>query len=319
MDTVERPTGARTVRPRASEKMFENFTRTSVCANGVSINLVYGGDGPPLLLLHGYPQTHVEWHKIAPTLAEHYTVFAPDLRGYGDSDKPFAPEGDLSVYCKRTTARDQVEVMDHFGVAEFHIVGHDRGVRVGHRLALDHPDRVRSLTSLDVVPSQAAFEHMDSSLSFAWFHWHLMRQPAPFPETLIGTNAEFYLDFLLDRWCATDGAITEEARAEYLRCFSDPETIRATCLDYRGIELDLQHDEEDRGRKLTCPVLLLWGSNMAKRPGWQTGQSLDMLTVWKERALDVRGEPLDCGHFLPEEKPQETVSEILTFLSSLSR
>ena len=295
--------------------MFDNFTKTRIKANGVSINLVHGGIGPPLLLLHGYPQTHVEWHKIAPKLAEHYTVVAPDLRGYGDSEKPSAPEGDLSVYCKRTTAQDQVEVMAELGFESFHVVGHDRGARVGHRMALDHPERVRTFTSLDVVPSQAAFDHMDSQLSFAWFHWHLMRQPSPLPETLIGNSTKAYLDFLLERWTAIDGSITDQAYAEYLRCFDNPETVRATCLDYRGIELDLKHDEADRGRKLTCPVLLLWGSNMTKRPGWQTGASLDMLTVWRERAVDVRGKPLDCGHFLPEELPEETTAELLAFLS----
>ena len=295
--------------------MFDNFTKTRIRANGVSINLVHGGVGPPLLLLHGYPQTHVEWHKIAPKLAEHYTVVAPDLRGYGDSEKPPAPEGDLSVYCKRTTAQDQVEVMAELGFESFHVVGHDRGARVGHRMALDHTERVRTFTSLDVVPSQAAFDHMDSQLSFAWFHWHLMRQPSPLPETLIGNSTKAYLDFLLEQWTAIDGSITDQAYTEYLRCFNNPETIRATCLDYRGIDLDLKHDEADRGRKLTCPVLLLWGSNMAKRPGWQTGASLDMLTVWRERAVDVRGKPLDCGHFLPEELPEETTVELLAFLS----
>ena len=296
--------------------MFDNFTKTQIKANGVSINLVHGGVGPPLLLLHGYPQTHVEWHKIAPKLAEHYTVVAPDLRGYGDSEKPPAPEGDLSVYCKRTTAQDQVDVMDELGFESFHVVGHDRGARVGHRMALDHPERVKTFTSLDVVPSQAAFDHMDSQLSFAWFHWHLMRQPSPLPETLIGNSTKVYLDFLLERWTGIDGAITDEAYTEYLRCFDNPETIRATCLDYRGIELDLVHDEADRGRKLTCPVLLLWGSNMAKRPGWQTGTNLDMLTVWRQRAVDVRGKPLNCGHFLPEELPEETTGELLAFLSA---
>ena len=296
--------------------MFDNFTKTRIKANGVSINLVHGGAGPPLLLLHGYPQTHVEWHKIAPKLAEHYTVVAPDLRGYGDSEKPPAPEGDLSIYCKRTTAQDQVEVMEKLGFELFHVVGHDRGARVGHRMALDHPKRVRTFTSLDVVPSQAAFDHMDSQLSFAWFHWHLMRQPSPLPETLIGNSAQVYLDFLLEQWTAIDGSITDEAYAEYLRCFNNPETIRATCLDYRGIEIDLMHDEADRGRKLTCPVLLLWGSNMVKRPGWQTGASLDMLTVWRDRAIDVRGKALDCGHFLPEELPEETTVELLAFLAT---
>ena len=294
--------------------MFEGFTKTRIKANGVSIQVVHGGDGPPLLLLHGYPQTHTEWHKIAPRLAERYRVIAPDLRGYGDSEKPPAAPGELGVYCKRTTAEDQVQVMAHMGLESFHVVGHDRGARVGHRLALDYPEKVETFTSLDVVPSQAAFDHMDSQLAFAWFHWHLMRQPSPLPETLIGNSAKIYLDFLLERWCAIDCSITEEAYNEYLRCFSDPETIRATCLDYRAIELDLKHDEVDRGRKLNCPVLVLWGSNMTKRPGWQTGASLDMLTVWRERAWDVRGRALDCGHFLPEELPEETTTQLLAFL-----
>ena len=285
-------------------------------ANGVSINLVHGGSGPPVLLLHGYPQTHVQWHKMAPRLAEQYTVVASDLRGYGDSEKPPAAEGDLGVYCKRTTAEDQVQVMTQLGFTSFHVVGHDRGARVAHRMALDHPNTVRTFTSLDVVPSQAAFDHMDRQLAFSWFHWHLMRQPAPFPETVIGNSVKVYLDFLLEQWCAIDGSITEEAYAEYLRCFNNPETIRATCLDYRAIELDLEHDEQDRGRKLSCPVLVLWAGNMAKRPGWQTGAQLDMLVAWRERAVDVRGKSLDCGHFLPEERPEETMAELLAFLST---
>ena len=295
--------------------MFENFIKTRITANNVPINVVYGGSGPPLLLLHGYPQTHVEWHKIAPILAEHYTVVAPDLRGYGDSDKPQAAEGDLSVYCKRVMAKDQAELMTALGYNHFHLVGHDRGVRVGLRLALDYPDRVMSLVSLDVVPSLEAFEHMDSQLAFSWFHWHLMRQPAPFPETLIGSNAKFYLDYLFDRWTSIAGAISAEAYAEYLRCFDNPDTIRATCLDYRGIELDLQHDEADRGRKLNCPVLVLWAEEMAKRPGWQTGASLNMLDVWRKRSDNVRGKGLPGGHFLPEEVPHETSTEILAFLA----
>jgi haloacetate dehalogenase len=255
------------------------------------------------------------WHKVAPALAEQYHVVAPDLRGYGDSEKPPAAEGELSVYSKRTLAQDQVEVMAALGFESFHVVGHDRGARVGNRMALDHPERVGSFTSLDVVPSQAAFDSMDSQLAFAWFHWHLMRQPAPLPETMIGNSAKVYLDFLLERWTAIDGSITEEAYAEYWRCFSDPETIRATCMEYRSVALDLAHDEADRGRKLGCPMLVLWGGNMAKRPGWQTGKQLDMLTVWRERANDVRGKALDCGHFLPEERPQETITELLGFLS----
>ena len=167
---------------------------------------------------------------------------------------------------------------------------------------------------LDVVASQAAFDNMDSQLSFAWFHWHLMRQPAPLPEIMIGNSAKVYLDFLLEKWTTIEGSITEEAYAEYLRCFNNPETIRGTIMDYRSIKLDLEHDEVDRGRKLTCPVLVLWGGNMAKRPGWQTGSSLDILSTWRERAKDVRGKALGCGHFLPEERPEETATEILAFV-----
>ncbi len=296
--------------------MFEGFTTEQIKTSGTTINLVRGGNGPPVLLLHGYPQTHVMWHKIAARLAESATVVAPDLRGYGDSGKP-PSDGDHNVYCKRTMAGDQLEVMDRLGFDSFHVVGHDRGARVGYRMALDHPDRVKSFTSLDVVPSQAAFENMDSSLAFAWFHWLLMRQPAPLPETLIGNSARDYLDFLLERWTAVEGAITDEAYSEYLRCFSDLETVRATCADYRAVELDLVHDDADRGRKLTCPVLVLWGWNMPKRPGWQTGAKLNMLDVWRERANDVRGHAVDCGHFLPEEAPDGTLRELLAFFSDV--
>ena len=182
-------------------------------------------------------------------------------------------------------------------------------------MALDHPAAVRSLTSLDVVPSQAAWDSMDGQLAFAWFHWLLARQPAPFPEKLIGNSAKIFLDFLLERWCAIDGAITPEAYSEYLRAFNNPNNIRGWIKDYRAIELDLIHDEQDRGRKLTCPVLVLWGADRRKRPGWQTGGSLDDITPWQDRAVDVRGKGLDCGHFVPEERPQEMLSELLPFLA----
>lgn len=297
--------------------MFEDFKISRIDAGGCGINVLHGGSGPPLLLLHGYPQSHVEWHKVAPRLAERYSVVCPDLRGYGDSDKPASADADLSTYCKRTSANDQVAVMRALGFETFHLVGHDRGVRVGLRLALDHPDKVLSLTNLDVVPSQDAFENMDASLAFSWFHWHLMRQPAPFPETVIAGNAKLFLDFFLDCWSADLGAFVDEAYAEYLRCFSNPETIRASCADYRGVKLDLEHDDADRGAKLSCPVLVLWAGNMPKRPGWQTGTSLDMLSVWRARADDVRGRALDCGHFIPEEAPEALIAELLDFLPAV--
>jgi haloacetate dehalogenase len=294
--------------------MFADFQTSRIDANGCAIQLRHGSSGPPLLLLHGYPQTHVEWHKVAPLLAEHFTVICPDLRGYGDSDKPASSDADMSTYCKRSTANDQVAVMRALGFESFHLVGHDRGVRVGLRLALDHPDAVLSFTNLDVIPSQQAFAHMDADLAYSWFHWQLMRQPAPFPETLIGANPKFYLDFLLDNWTSVPGAITTDAYAEYLRCFCDPQVIRATCADYRAIALDLEHDEVDRGKKLQCPVLVLWGAVMPNRPGWQTGGSLDMMTVWQARADQVTGQAMNCGHFIPEERPAELVEALLKFL-----
>jgi haloacetate dehalogenase len=298
-------------------EFFPGFARERVRANGVELNVVHGGRGDALLLLHGYPQTHVLWHKVAPRLAQHYRVVVPDLRGYGDSDKPAASPDDHAVYCKRTTAQDLIELMASMGIGSWHVAGHDRGARVAHRMALDHAARVRSFTVLDVVPSQAAFDRMDAQLSYAWFHWHLMRQPYPLPETLIGNSARFYLDFLMERWCATPGAIAPEAYAEYARCFCTPETVRATCAEYRSVELDLQHDEQDRGRKLDCPVLVLWGADTRKRPGWQTGKGLDILATWRERATSVRGHALDCGHFIPEERPDELCAELLAFLGSV--
>ena len=187
--------------------MFEGFATVRIEANGVGLHVVHGGSGPAVLLLHGYPQTHAMWHKVAPELARTHTIVAPDMRGYGDSDKPKAAPGDHEVYCKRTTANDLVAMMDTLGHRRWHVAGHDRGARVAHRMALDHPERIASFTSLDVVSSQAAFEGMDASLAFAWFHWNLMRQPHPLPETLIGNSVKAYFDFLMERWCATPGAI----------------------------------------------------------------------------------------------------------------
>lgn len=296
--------------------MFNQFKKININTSGAKINLVYGGKGEPVLLLHGYPQTHVMWHKIAPALAEQFSVVIPDLRGYGDSSKPFE-EGNLEIYCKRNMAKDQVEVMEKLGFSSYHVVGHDRGARVGLRLALDFPDRVLSFTPLDVVPSEAAFRNMNSDLSFAWFHWHLMRQPYPLPETLIGNSAKVYLDFLFERWTAVEGAITNEAYQEYLRCFNNTETIRSTCLDYRSVEQDILHDQLDLKNKLECPVLVLWAGNMQKRKGWQTGNVLNMVDVWKERAVSVIGRSIDSGHFLPEEAPDDVLIELVNFFKNI--
>ena len=301
-------------------EFFPGFERRRIEVNGIGLNVVSGGAkaGDTVLLLHGYPQMHVLWHKVAPRLADRYRLVIPDLRGYGDSDKPPAGPEEHLVYCKRTTANDVVALMDKLGIERWHVAGHDRGARVAHRMALDHPAKVRSFTVLDVVPSQAAFDEMDAQLSYAWFHWHLMRQPYPLPETLIGNSVRQYFDFLMERWCATPGAITPEAYAEYVRCFCNPETVRSTCAEYRSVALDLQHDEADRGRKLDCPVLVLWGADTTKRPGWQTGKRLDILETWRARAKQVRGRGLQCGHFIPEEKPEEVAAEMMKLIAEVA-
>ena len=299
--------------------MFENFERSQIDGDGCRINVIHGGSGPALLLLHGYPQNHVEWHKVAPSLTNHFSVVCPDLRGYGASEKPPSTNDDLSTYCKKTSARDQIAVMRQLGHHQFHLVGHDRGVRVGLRLALDYPDSVLSFTNLDVMPSMEAFENMDASLAYSWFHWLLMRQPSPLPETIFSANPKLFLDFFLENWTSVPNSFTEPAYKEYLRCFSDPETVRAMCADYRSVTLDMEHDDADRGIKLSCPVLVLWGSDMSKRPGWQTGNNLDMMSVWRVRASNVRGKALECGHFIPEEKPDELVSELFDFILSIEK
>ena len=296
--------------------MFDQFEKLRIKTSETVINLVQKGTGEPVLLLHGYPQTHVMWHKVAPILAEQFSVVVPDLRGYGDSDKPFEIDN-LELYSKRSMAKDQVEIMEKLGFESYHVVGHDRGARVGHRLTLDNASKVRSFTSLDVVPSETAFKNMNSDLSFAWFHWHLMRQPYPLPETLIGNSAKTYLDFLFETWTAVENAITPEAYKEYLRCFNNQDTIRSTCLDYRSVETDIKHDQVDFDRKLQCPVLVLWAGNMKKRPGWQTGNKLNMIEVWKEKAEEVQGEVIDCGHFLPEEAPQKVASNLIEFFKQV--
>ena len=293
--------------------MFENFETGRATVNGVGIHYRKGGSGPPLLLLHGHPETHVMWHKIAPDLAERFTVVASDLRGYGDSDKPPAGEENIG-YSKRTLAQDQVALMAELGYQDFFLVGHDRGSRVAHRMVLDHPKCVRRVVMLDTIPVDTAFGNVNSDLATAWFHWFFMRRPEPFPETMIGGNVEFYMRHLMDSWSTVPGAFTEEAFAEYLRCFEKPETIHASCQEYRAITLDLKHHASDRDKKVACPLLVLWGGSRETHPGWSTNV-VDPLTAWRERCDDARSRPLDCGHFLPEEAPEETLQEILSFLS----
>lgn len=287
--------------------MFDGFTRQQITTQDTTINLVHGGSGDPLLLLHGYPQTHVCWHRVAPILAERFTVVCPDLRGYGDSAKPLSDPEHLT-YSKHVMAQDQVEVMQSLGFREFAVVGHDRGARVAHRMALDHVREITKLALLDIIPTSTAFANVNKEMATAAFNWFFSIQPDELPERLIGAEPAFYLSWLLDHWCGTPGALAAEAVAEYQRCF-DEETIRATCEEFRAAAtIDLVHDEADQECKISCPTLLLWSATSM----WA---SYDMLKVWRSRAKDVQGVALGCGHFLPEEDPERTTAELLRFLS----
>lgn len=289
--------------------MFDGFEARTLEGSGSEISFVTGGSGPPLLLLHGYPQTRAMWHKIAPRLAEEFTVVAADLRGYGGSTKP-ASDATHAAYSKRAMAQDQVDVMDALGFGRFLVAGHDRGGRVTHRMALDHPSRVMQAVVLDIAPTHKVFAATDQALATAYYHWFFLIQPNGLPEHLIGKDPEYYLRHKLGHWGRDTSAFTPEAVEEYVRCFSDPATIHATCEDYRAAaSIDLEHDEIDMGTKIACPLLVLWGAR-----GF-VAKAYDVLEVWRERAADVRGEAIDCGHFLPEEKPDETYGALRAFFA----
>jgi haloacetate dehalogenase len=290
--------------------MFEGFKHVRVSTAEVTINAVVSGQGAPLLLLHGYPQTHVIWHKVAPRLAERFTVVASDLRGYGDSDKP---EGalDHGNYSKRTMARDQVELMRQLGFNRFYLAGHDRGARVAHRLAIDHPDRVLKLALLDISPTKKMYESTNREFAQAYYHWFFLIQPKPLPETLLASNAQFYLLKKIGSGTAGLSPFTPEALREYSRCFT-PEMIHASCEDYRAsASIDLAHDREDiyNGRKISSPLLALWGKRGVVE------RCFSPLADWAEVATNVRGHALNGGHYLPEELPDETCTELESFFS----
>jgi len=290
-----------------SSAFFPGFVTQKIQTSGATINTLRGGSGPPLLLIHGYPQTHVEWHKIAPRLAKRFTVVMTDLRGYGDSSKP--QDGDNHVsYSKRAMALDQIEVMRALGFDRFAVVGHDRGARVTWRLAVEHPETVTKAAVLDIVPSPYA--RVTREFATEYYHWFFLIQPAPLPETLIGNSAEYYLRSRFQRQGAAANVFTSEAVAEYLRCFKDPAAIHAMCEDYRaGASIDLDHAAEDGTRKVVCPLLILWGERGT------VGRLEPVMDIWRDKAVNVTGRSLAAGHFLPEEAPEETLSALLGFLS----
>jgi len=286
--------------------MFNHFNSRQINVRDTTINVVQGGSGYPVLLLHGYPQTHVCWHLIAPTLAEHFTVVCTDLRGCGDSGRPQSDDKHLA-YSKRVMANDQVDVMQELGFKEFAVVGHDRGARVAHRMALDQPDKIKKLVLLDIVPTSWAFANVNKEIATAAFNWFFSIQADDLPERLIGADPEFYMQWLLDDFAGKKNILKPEAVAEYKRCF-DKAAIHATCEEFRAAAtIDLEHDEADKNKKISCPVFILWSA---------TGMwaKYDILTIWKSRANNVKGKALNCGHFLQEENPTETVKELIAFL-----
>jgi haloacetate dehalogenase len=280
-------------------RLFPGFKAAKIETSGATINVVSGGQGPPLLLLHGAPQSLATWHLIAPKLAKDYTVVAADLRGYGDSSKPADGEKHIN-YSKRAMALDGVEVMHHFGFDKFAVVGHDRGGRVAHRMTLDHVDKVTKVAVIDIVPTYKLYHNVTREFATAYYHWFFLIQPAPFPETLLNNSIDFYM-----------GRGIGEAHAEYVRCFKNPATVHAMCEDYRAsASIDLEHDEADMNRKIECPFLTLWGERGAM------GRLYDVLAAWRERAVNVSGKGLPGGHSLQEEKPEETLAELQAFLKA---
>ena len=288
--------------------LFPGFTPRRIATSGTEINLVVGGNGPPLLLLHGYPQTHAMWHRIAPRLAQHFTVVCADLRGYGDSGKPVS-EPNHCTYSKRAMAQDQVDVMHALGFERFALAGHDRGGRVAHRMARDHAERIERLAVLDISPTAIMYGRTDKAFATAYYHWFFLIQPYDLPEKLIGADPAYYLRKKLGGWGSSGLTIFDtRAYAEYERCFRDPATIHATCEDYRAAAaIDLEHDAADAERKLDCPLLVLWGEKGVVH------RLFDPVVDWKSVASDVRGKLLPSGHYLAEEVPDETYAELISF------
>jgi haloacetate dehalogenase len=274
------------------------------------IRLRTGGAGPPLLLLHGYPQTGALWHKVAARLAHRFTLVCPDLRGYGESEKP-PTDPDHAPYSKRAMAADMAAVMTALGHGRFLLAGHDRGGRVAHRLALDHAGRVEKLATLDIAPTREMYRDTTDAFARAYWHWFFLIQPAPFPERMIGADPDAYWLKKCGSGSAGLSPFDPEALIEYLRSFRDPATIHATCEDYRAAAtIDIRHDDEDSGRKVECPMLALWGEHGAVH------RSFDVLALWRERAVDVRGRPLPGGHYLAEELPDLVAEEFARFFES---
>ncbi|MGF6273114.1 haloacetate dehalogenase [Massilia sp. UYP11] len=293
--------------------LFPDFRSLQVAvAPSVAINAITGGSGPPLLLLHGHPQTHAIWHKVAPALAERFTVVACDLRGYGDSGKPQG-DADHANYSKRTMALDALAVMRVLGFDTFKVLAHDRGARVAHRLALDHPQAVERMALLDIAPTLAMYEQTSEAFARAYWHWFFLIQPAPMPERLIEADPGAYVRDVMGKRSAGLAPFDPRALSEYQRCLALPGAAHGICEDYRAAAtIDLEHDRFDRkeGRKLRMPLLALWGEQGV------VGRCFDPLSEWKLAADDVQGGALPCGHYIAEEAPELLLARVLPFLAA---
>ena len=290
------------------DPFLPGFLLHDVNADGVRIRVATGGSGPPLLLLHGHPQTHVTWHKIASRLGERFSVVAADLRGYGNSEKPEGGPGHVN-YSKRAMAADQVAAMRALGFDRFRVVGHDRGGRVAHRMALDHPARIERIAVFDIAPTATMYARTGKEFATRYFWWFFLIQPAPLPERMIGADPEYFLRSHIEGQSKTPGATSDRVFREYLRCYQDPATRHAICEDYRAAAtIDLEHDAADSDSRIEAPLLALWGAKGT------VGALYDVLETWREKARDVRGRALDCGHTLQEEAPEGVLRELLDFL-----
>jgi haloacetate dehalogenase len=293
----------------ASALLFPNFEAFRLRAGEVEIAGVQGGSGPPLLLLHGHPQSHLIWHKVAAALADRFTVVATDLRGYGSSSAPPGDPGHAR-YSKRTMAQDQVAVMTELGFERFALCAHDRGARVAHRLCVDHPERVSRAMLLDIAPTLAMYERTSMAFATAYWHWFFLIQPAPFPETLINAEPDFYLSKLMGLRHAGLAPFAPDAMAAYASAMRDPAHVHAMCEDYRAAAtIDLEHDRADReaGRRIACPLRVLWGEHGV------VARCFEPLALWEEVAADVSGRAVACGHYIPEEAPDALREEMLEF------
>lgn len=287
--------------------ILPGFAAQTADVNGQRIHYARGGGGPAVLLLHGFTQTHAMWHAVGPALARHFTVIAPDLRGYGDSAKPLATQH----YTFREMAADQAALMVSLGFEQFHLIGHDRGGRTAHRLTLDHPEAVETLTVMDIIPTHLLLDELRRDVAKAYYHWFFLAQPAPFPETLISHDPDAFYETALQAWGATPlSAFSDAALNAYRTAWRDPDTIRGMCEDYRAaLALDFDLDAADLARRVDCPALVMWGADGAM------GRIYDVAQTWADRLSDMRGVGVPGGHFFVDEHPEETVQTLLAFLT----